>query len=95
METATTLEAASCSQRQVEAAAGPGDAEGTQVSHLQDAARPSRQLLPSIEGEGEDAEKRGRGGEARPSHCLGYTLGVHPPLCAGFKNFRELLLRVM
>ncbi|KAM7318065.1 hypothetical protein ACRRTK_022802 [Alexandromys fortis] len=49
MEPATTLEAASCSQRQVEAAAGPGDAEGTQVSHLQDAARTSRQLLPSIE----------------------------------------------
>lgn len=62
METVTKLEAASCSQRQVEAAAGPEDARGTQVSHQQEAASPSPQLLPSIEGEGGDAEKCGREG---------------------------------
>lgn len=73
METATTLEVASCSQRQVEAAAGPADAEGTQVSHQQEAAS------PSIEGETGDDEKRGRVGEARPSYCLEYTFEVHPP----------------
>lgn len=62
METTTTLEAASCSQRQVEAAAGPEDAAGTQVLHQQEAASPSPQLLSSIEGEGGDAEKPGREG---------------------------------
>lgn len=62
METATTLEAASCSQRQVGAAAGSEDAGGTQVLHQQEAASPSPQLLSSIEGEDGDAEKPGREG---------------------------------
>ncbi|OBS65314.1 hypothetical protein A6R68_06137, partial [Neotoma lepida] len=51
METATTSEIASHSQRQVEAAAHPVDAEGPQASHQQEAASPSQQLLPSIEGD--------------------------------------------
>lgn len=51
METATTLEIASCSQRQVEAAAGPVDAEGPRTSHQQEAGSLSLQLLPSIEGD--------------------------------------------
>ncbi|EDL01963.1 myosin-binding protein H-like [Mus musculus] len=49
METATTLEIASCSQRQVEAAADPADAKGPRTSHQQEAGSPSLQLLPSIE----------------------------------------------
>lgn len=51
METATTLEIASCSQRQVEEAADPADAEGPQTTRQQEAGSPSLQLLPSIEGD--------------------------------------------
>ncbi|MEJ1278019.1 myosin binding protein H-like [Cricetulus griseus] len=90
METAPTLEMALCSQQQVEAAADPADAEGPQ-----EADSPSPQLLPSIEGDLRQSGKVGMlssvGG--RTSYCPEYTVGVHPPLCAGFKNFKELLLR--
>lgn len=92
METAPTLEMALCSQQQVEAAADPADAEGPQ-----EADSPSPQLLPSIEGDLRQSGKVGMlssvGG--RTSYCPEYTVGVHPPLCAGFKNFKELLLRVI
>lgn len=52
METATTLEIPSCSQRPVEAAAtDPADAEGPRTSRQLEAGSPSLQLLPSIEGD--------------------------------------------
>lgn len=51
METATTQEIASCSQRQVEAAADPVDAEGPEASHQQEAGTRFLQHLPSIEGD--------------------------------------------
>lgn len=47
----SSMETASCSQRQVEAAAAPADAAGPGASRPREADCPPQQLLPSIEGD--------------------------------------------